>query len=136
MDGALTPTRCMRLSGRRSITRQIVKVYASPDKTEDRKYSPPKVTKIERSTIVGEPDQISTSYVEKQNHTVRMHCRRLSRLTNAFSKKLDNFKSAVALHFAYYNFVRFHKTIRCTPAMAAGVERSALSVANLVEMAR
>jgi IS1 family transposase len=115
---------------------QIVKVYASSDKTEERKYSPPKVTKIERSAIVGEPDQISTSYVEKQNHTMRMHCRRLSRLTNAFSKKLDNFKSAVALHFAYYNFVRFHKTIRCTPAMAAGVESSPLEVANLVELAR
>ncbi|MGA2690952.1 MAG: hypothetical protein ABSF76_01185 [Opitutaceae bacterium] len=115
---------------------QIVKVYASPEKTEERKYSPPQVTKIERSTIVGEPDQISTSYVEKQNHTVRMHCRRLSRLTNAFSKKLDNFKSAVALHFAYYNFVRFHKTIRCTPAMAAGVESSPLSVADLVALSQ
>jgi hypothetical protein len=67
---------------------------------------------------------------------VSMHCRRLSRLTNAFSKKLDNFKSAVALHFAYYNFVRFHKTIRCTPAMAASVESSPLEVADLIEMAR
>jgi IS1 family transposase len=115
---------------------QIVKVFASPDKTEERRYSPPPVSRIERSTISGEPDEISTSYVEKQNHTVRMHCRRLSRLTNAFSKKLDNFKSAVALHFAYYNFVRFHKTIRCTPAMAAGVERSALTVADLVALSR
>jgi IS1 family transposase len=115
---------------------QIVKVFDSPDKTEQRRYSPPHVTRIERSTIVGEPDEISTSYVEKQNHTIRMHCRRLSRLTNAFSKKLDNFKSAVALHFAYYNFVKFHRTIRCTPAMAAGVEKSPLEVGNLVEMAR
>jgi IS1 family transposase len=115
---------------------QIVKVYASPEKTEERRYSPPRISQIERSTIVGEPDKISTSYVEKQNHTMRMHCRRLSRLTNAFSKKLDNFKSAVALHFAYYNFVRFHKTIRCTPAMAAGVERSPLTVADLVALSR
>lgn len=115
---------------------QIVKVFASPEKTEERRYSPPPISKIERSTVIGEPDKISTSYVEKQNHTIRMHCRRLSRLTNAFSKKLDNFKSAVALHFAYYNFVRFHKTVRMTPAMAAGVESSALTVADLVDLAR
>ena len=63
-----------------------------------------------------------------------MHCRRLSRLTNAFSKKLENFKAAVALHYAYYNFVKFHGTIRCTPAMAAGVTTSAWTVRDLVDM--
>jgi hypothetical protein len=63
--------------------------------------------------------EICTSHVEKQNHTLRMHCRRLTRLTNAFSKKLENFKAAVALNFAYYNFVKIHGSIRCTPAMAA-----------------
>lgn len=63
-----------------------------------------------------------------------MHCRRLSRLTNAFSKKLENFKAAVALHYGYYNFVKIHKTIRCTPAMEAGVTTSPWTVANLVEM--
>ncbi len=73
---------------------------------------------------------ISTSYVEKQNHTLRMHCRRLSRLTNAFSKKLENFKAAVALHYAYYNFVKTHTTIRATPAVAAGVTTSAWTVAD------
>jgi len=77
---------------------------------------------------------ISTSYIEKQNHTLRMHCRRLSRLTNAFSKKLENFKAAVALHYGYYNFVKIHKAIRCTPAMEAGVTTSPWTVANLVEM--
>ena len=84
----------------------------------------------------GEPDAdlISTSYVEKQNHTLRMHCRRMSRLTNAFSKKFENFSAAVALHYAYYNLVRFHKAIRCTPAMAAGVVNSPWTVSDLVEM--
>jgi IS1 family transposase len=115
---------------------QIVKVFSSPDKPEDRRYSPPHVSKIERSPIIGEPDKISTSYVEKNNHTIRMHCRRLSRLTNAFSKKFDRFQAAVGLHFAYYNFVKFHKTVRMTPAMAAGVEQSPLEVANLVELAQ
>lgn len=64
-----------------------------------------------------------------------MHCRRLTRLTNGFSKKVENLKSAMDLYFAFYNFVRFHRTIRCTPAMAAGVVPSALTVADLVDMA-
>ena len=76
---------------------------------------------------------ISTSYVEKQNHTLRMRCRRLSPLTNTFSKKLENFKAAIGLHYAYYNFVKTHTTIRCTPAVEAGVETSAWTVAELVE---
>jgi hypothetical protein len=86
--------------------------------------------------VSGNPDTdlISTSYIEKQNHTLRMHCRRLSRLTNAFSKKLENFKAAVALHYGYYNFVKIHKAIRCTPAMEAGVTTSPWTVGNLVEM--
>ena len=77
--------------------------------------------------------RISTSHVEKQNHTLRMHCRRLTRLTNAFSKKFENFEAAVALNFAYYNFCKTHKAIRMTPAQAAGVENSAWTVAELVE---
>jgi hypothetical protein len=70
--------------------------------------SPPVVMSVKRNPIKGNPviDLISTSHVEKQNHTLRMHCRRLTRLTNAFSKKLENFKAAVALHYAYYNFVK------------------------------
>jgi hypothetical protein len=63
-----------------------------------------------------------------------MHCRRLTRLTNAFSKKLENFKAAVALHYGYYNLVKLHRTIRCTPAMAAGIETSPWTVPQLVEM--
>ncbi len=114
----------------------IVKTFSSAQLDEMRRYSPPEVVKVERMVVSGEPDAdlISTSYVEKQNHTLRMHCRRLSRLTNAFSKKLENFKAAVALHYGYYNLVKMHKSIRCTPAMAAGVVTSPWTVAQLVEM--
>jgi IS1 family transposase len=114
----------------------IVKTFSSSDVENQRRYSPPEVIKVERAVVSGNPDVnlISTSYVEKQNHTLRMHCRRLARLTNAFSKKLENFKAAIALHYAYYNFVKFHQTLRCTPAMAAGVATSPWTVAQLVEM--
>jgi IS1 family transposase len=99
------------------------------------RYSPAEVVKVERSVISGSPDvsRITTSHIEKQNHTLRMHCRRLTRLTNAFSKKFENFQAAVALNFAYYNFVKTHRAIRMTPAMAAGVEKSHWTVAELVE---
>ena len=75
------------------------------------------------TTIMGNPDErhISTAYVERQNLTMRMRMRRFTRLTSAFSKKLENLKAALALHFAYYNFVRAHRTLRVTPAMAAGI---------------
>ena len=99
------------------------------------RYSPAEVIKVERTAVSGSPDMalITTSHIEKQNHTLRMHCRRLTRLTNAFSKKLENFEAAVALNFAYYNFVKTHKAIRMTPAMAAGIEKSHWTVAELVE---
>jgi IS1 family transposase len=118
---------------------QIVKTYSVSHlgnfKEAARRYSPAEVVKIEKSVISGQPDQclITTAHVEKQNHTLRMHCRRLTRLTNAFSKKFENFKAAVALNFAYYNFCKIHGAIRCTPAMAAGVEKSQWSVAELIE---
>lgn len=116
---------------------QIVKTFASDESTQG-KYSPAQVISVTRQTIKGTPCEadICTSHIEKQNHTLRMHCRRLTRLTNAFSKKLDNFKAAVALNFAYYNFVKTHGSIRCTPAMAAGIMPSALEVRDLVEMAQ
>ena len=99
------------------------------------RYSPAEVVKVEKTIVSGMPDVnlISTSHVEKQNHTLRMHCRRLTRLTSAFSKKIENFEAAVALNFAYYNFVKTHGTIRMTPAQAAGVESSTWTVAKLVE---
>jgi IS1 family transposase len=115
----------------------IIKNYGV-DKGEhhqERRYSAPEVTSMQKMEIVDrpDPDLISTSHIERLNGTTRLHMRRLTRLTYAFSKKLENFEAAVALHFAYYNFVKRHGTIRCTPAMAAGVERSLWSVADLVE---
>lgn len=117
---------------------QIVKTYASDDRYPQGKYSAPEVVSVEKSVVIGSPREalISTSHVEKQNHTLRMHCRRLTRLTNAFSKKLENFKAAIGLNFAYYNFVKTHGAIRCTPAMAAGIMPSAMTVRELVEMAQ
>jgi IS1 family transposase len=101
------------------------------------RYSPPPVVSVTKRTIVGnpDPDHISTSYIEKQNHTLRMHCRRLTRLTNGFSKKLENFKAAVALNYAYYNLVKIHKTIRMTPALKAHVVSNLWSVEDLVREA-
>jgi IS1 family transposase len=114
----------------------IVKTFSHSDLEEQRRYSPPEVMNVKRIPVAGNPvvDLISTSHVEKQNHTLRMHCRRLTRLTNAFSKKLENFKAAVALHYAYYNFVKSNIAIRCTPAMAAGVTNTFWTVRDLVEM--
>ncbi|MDB6055483.1 MAG: family transposase [Verrucomicrobiales bacterium] len=99
------------------------------------RYSPAQVVQTEKKVISGKPDVDlnSTSHIEKQNHTLRMHCRRLTRLTNTFSKKRENFEAAVALNFAYYNFCKIHTTIRCTTAMQAGIEKSQWSVAELVE---
>lgn len=114
----------------------IIKTYSSNQPEDSRRYSPPEVVSVDRKPILGEPDMslVSTSYIEKQNHTLRMHCRRMSRLTNAFSKKLENFKAAIALHYGYYNLVKFNRAVRCTPAMAAGVVDSQWTVNELVEM--
>jgi IS1 family transposase len=117
---------------------QLVKTYAVVNlaKNAASRYSPAEVVKTERTVITGMPDvtRITTSHVEKQNHTLRMHCRRLTRLTNAFSKKFENFEAAVALNFAYYNFVKTHGSIRMTPAMAAGIEKSHWTVEQLVKL--
>lgn len=116
---------------------QIVKVYGQEDVSNNRRYSAPEFVSSEKKVIVGNPDErlISTSYVERLNATTRLHMRRLTRLTLAFSKKRENFEAAVALHFAYYNFVKRHNTLRCTPAMAAGVERNFWTVGDLLEAA-
>jgi IS1 family transposase len=99
------------------------------------RYSPPKVSNRERVVIAGDPDQahISTSLVERQNLTMRMSMRRFTRLTNAFSKKAENLAAAVSLHFAHYNFVRVHRTLRVTPAMEARVSDRLWSLDELVE---
>jgi IS1 family transposase len=117
---------------------QIVKTYSVSvlgSAPASVRYSPADVVDVAKKIIAGTPDAclISTSHVEKQNHTLRMHCRRLTRLTNAFSKKLDNFCAAVALNFTYYNFCKRHLTVRCTPAQAAGIESAQWTVAELVE---
>jgi IS1 family transposase len=111
---------------------QIIKTYGQEEVTNNRRYSAPDFVSSEKRVLAGNPapELISTSYVERLNATTRLHMRRL---TLAFSKKLENFEAAVGLHFAYYNFVKRHNTIRCTPAMAAGVASSFWSVADLVE---
>lgn len=117
---------------------QIIKVYTNDSSQQaERKYSAARIESSEKIHITGNPnmDLVSTSYVERLNATTRLHMRRLNRLTLAFSKKLENFEAAVALHFAYYNFVLRHNTLRMTPAMAAGIERDFWTVGDLVEQA-
>jgi IS1 family transposase len=116
---------------------QVVKTYSFTNLNQEAasRYSPVDVVKVERTVVSGMPDvsRICTSHIESQNLTLRMHCRRLTRLTNAFSKKFENFQAAVALNFAYYNFCKTHSSLRMTPAQAANVESSAWTVAELVE---
>lgn len=113
---------------------QIVKFYDAEPAGSGR-YSPPQVIKTAKTVISGNPnpDNISTSLIERQNLTMRMSMRRFTRLTNAFSKKVENLQAAVALHFAHYNLVRVHKTLRTSPAMAAGVEARLWSMEELVD---
>jgi hypothetical protein len=113
----------------------LVKVYGKSTQEDQRRYSPVECTGAELVPINGNPDpnHISTSYVERQNLTMRMSMRRFTRLTNAFSKKIDNLYYSVALHFMHYNFARIHKSLRVTPAMEAGV---ADHVWSLEEIAR
>jgi IS1 family transposase len=112
---------------------QVVKTYEAEPSGAGR-YSPPHVISAARLVISGYPDlkNASTSFVERQNLTMRMQMRRFTRLTNAFSKKLENLKAAVALHFAHYNFVRIHQTLRVTPAMAAGVTNHLWTIRDLI----
>ena len=115
---------------------QLVKIYgASPDGAKGR-YSPADCTGAVKTPIEGKPDptHISTSFVERQNLTMRMHMRRFTRLTNAFSKKVENHAYAVALHMMYYNFVRIHAKLRMSPAMAAGVADRLWEVSDIVAL--
>jgi IS1 family transposase len=116
---------------------QIAKVYGTHAFGE-RRYSTSGVLSSYKTIHTGNPDVdlISTSYVERLNATTRLHMRRLTRLTLAFSKKLENFEAAVGLHFAYYNFVKRHNTLKTTPAVAAGVTGETWSVGDLVEAAK
>jgi IS1 family transposase len=111
----------------------LVKVYGN-DPAAEKRYSPAICTSCEPKTITGspEPKHISTSYIERQNLTMRMGMRRFTRLTNAFSKKLENHIASIAIHCMYYNFVRIHQTLRVTPAMAAGVTARLWEIEDLV----
>ncbi|MGB7991814.1 MAG: IS1 family transposase [Candidatus Methylophosphatis roskildensis] len=117
----------------------LIKVYGSDGQTpeDQRRYSPAECAGTEKRRINGDPNKwdISTSYVERQNLTMRMHMRRFTRLTNAFSKKLENHMHAISLHFMYYNFCRIHKTLRVTPAMEAGVADHVWPLDEVVMMA-
>jgi IS1 family transposase len=113
----------------------LIKLYGADPQAEIR-YSPAKCIGARKEPKSGNPDNkhISTSYVERQNLTMRMHMRRFTRLTNAFSKKVENHAAAIALHTMYYNFVRIHQTLKVTPAMAAGVSDKLWEVSDIVEM--
>jgi hypothetical protein len=114
---------------------QLVKMYGTEPEAEKR-YSPAKYVSSKKERIQGNPDlnKTSTSYVERQNLTIRMSMRRFTRLTNGFSKKVENLAYAISLHFMYYNFVRIHQTLRCTPAMAAGVTDRLWEIEDIIAL--
>jgi IS1 family transposase len=113
---------------------QLIKMYG-PTPTPAGRYSPAECTGIKKVRVEGDPDRkhVSTSYVERQNLTMRMSMRRFTRLTNAFSKKLDNHIHALALYFAFYNFCRIHKTLKVSPAMAAGITDKLWSLEDIAD---
>ncbi len=112
----------------------LVKLYGADPKGHETRYSPAQCIGAMPTVIEGRPNRkhISTSFVERQNLTMRMQMRRFTRLTNAFSKKLENHQHAVALHFMHYNFCRIHQTLRVTPAMAAGVTDHVWEIAEII----
>lgn len=117
---------------------QLIKIYGNEGQTKNdsRRYSPSEFTGSEKRVITGNPDieNISTSYVERQNLTMRMHMRRFTRLTNAFSKKLENHMHAISLYFMFYNFCKIHKTLRVTPAMEAGISKTLWEISDIVAL--
>lgn len=116
---------------------QLQKIYGAPSDAEQRRYSPAKCIGSDMKVVSGNPDpnHVSTSYVERQNLTMRMSMRRFTRLTNGFSKKFENHAHMVALHFMHYNFARVHKTLRITPAMAAGISDHVWSYEEIAALA-
>jgi hypothetical protein len=110
----------------------LQKIYGAPADNETR-YSPATCIGCDMKVVSGDPDpkHVSTSYVERQNLTMRMQIRRFTRLTNAFSKKVDNHRHSVALHYMHYNFCRVHQTLRVTPAMEAGLSDHVWSLEEL-----
>jgi len=114
---------------------QLIKIYGA-ERAGEARYSPAKCLGTVQHKIVGAPDKdhISTSYVERQNLNIRMGNRRFTRLTNAFSKKIENHCHALALYFVFYNFVRVHQTLRVSPAMAAGIESRLWEMEDIVQL--
>jgi IS1 family transposase len=113
----------------------LIKIYENEEgNTTDVRYSPGKHVESRKEIIVGNPDysSISTSYAERQNLTMRMRMRRFTRLTNAFSKKIENHEHAIALNFMHYNYARIHQSLRVTPAMKAGIDRRLWSMEDIV----
>lgn len=112
---------------------QLQKIYGTEKKQGESRYSPAQCMGAKKAVITGRPDHThtSTSFVERQNLTMRMHMRRFTRLTNAFSKKLENHEAAIALHFMHYNFGRIHKTLKVTPAMEAGIANHVWSLEEI-----
>ncbi len=117
----------------------LQKVYGGTPEGADaaRRYSPGAILGVEKTIVTGDPDEsvISTSYVERQNLTLRMQIRRFTRLTNGFSKKLESHRAAVSLHVAWYNLCRVHETIRCTPAMELRITDHVWSIRELIDRA-
>jgi IS1 family transposase len=109
---------------------QLQKIYGAPSTEEQRRYSPARCIGCDLKVVSGDPDpaHVSTSYVERQNLSMRMGMRRFTRLTNGFSKKVDNHRHMIALYFLYYNFGRLHQTLRVTPAMEAGISGHVWSI--------
>jgi len=115
----------------------LVKIYSNPGSTENRQYSPGECCGANKTPVCGNPDEkhISTSFVERQNLTMRMHMRRFTRLTNGFSRKVENHCCAVGLHYMFYNFARIHKTLRVTPAMQAGIANHVWTLEEIAKLA-
>lgn len=115
---------------------QLIKQYGNATPEGQQRYSPAECIGCEKKKKIGDPDPdyISTSYAERQNLTMRMRMRRFTRLTNAFSKKLENHEHAIALYFMHYNFVRVHQTLKTTPAVAAGVAKEVWSLEDLIDL--
>ena len=113
----------------------LVKNYSTPEVKEQRRYSPSQIVDAVKTPIWGTPDEdrICTSHIERSNLSIRMGVRRMTRLTNAFSKKVENHEMALALWFCYYNFCRVHRTLKTTPAVAAGLAVKTWSVRELLE---
>ncbi len=114
----------------------LVKIYGAEPEGSEVRYSPAVCMGTRKGVISGKPDfkHVSTSFVERQNLTMRMSMRRFTRLTNAFSKKLENHEHSVALHFMHYNFCRIHSTLRVTPAMEAGVTDHVWEIGELISL--